>query len=70
MNEIYTLTLHLHSGQTIKFDCAGYSIVQTEDGLPMRLDYTPTDEWGKTLAFVDFRAIAAIEVERAETGSS
>lgn len=67
-NETYTLIIHLHSGQTITFDCAGYEIVQADDGVPARLDYTPVDGWSKTLAFVDFRAIAAIEVERAVPG--
>jgi hypothetical protein len=63
-NATHTLTIHLHSGQTIQFDCAGYDIIQSDDGLPVRLDYTPVDEWSHSLAFVDFRAIAAIEVSR------
>lgn len=61
---LYTLIIHLHSGQTVRFECAGYEIVQSDNGVPVQLNYTPVDEWSHTLAFIDFRSIAAIEVER------
>lgn len=71
----YTLYLHLIGGQTVTLPCKAFEIVpgsmeEGEDGnvveIPMRLDYTLVDGWMKTLGFLDFRGVVAIEVERSD----
>lgn len=69
---MFTLFIHLYTGKTIELDCEGYEIVPAsvdEHGneTPMQLNYTPLDEWQQTLGFIDFRAVAAIEVRRNAT---
>lgn len=75
MSAPFTLYLHLMGGQTITLPCESFEIVppgMTDDGIPTppRLDYTPAEGWHRTVGYLEFRTIAAIEVERAETGSS
>lgn len=67
----FTLSLHLIGGQTVTLPCESFEIVPAgvdADGneTPMRLDYTPVEGWNRTVGFLDFRAVTAIEVERSE----
>lgn len=69
----YTLLLHLIGGQSVTLPCESYEIMppsveQDDEGnlveMPLRLDYTPVEGWDRTLGFLDFRGVVAIEVER------
>lgn len=71
MSAPYTLYIHLIGGHTVELPCETFGIsppTVDADGaeLPMRIDYTPVAGWQRGLSYLDFRAVAAIEVERSE----
>ena len=68
MTAPYTLTVHLASGQVLTLPCERFEIVQATDhhGEPagLTLNYTPVNGWERSLGYLNFAAVAAIEVER------
>ena len=68
MSAPYMLTIHLMSGKTVTLPCESFEIVQATDHHGERagltLNYTPVDGWERSLGYLNFAAVAAIEVER------
>lgn len=67
MSARYMLTIHLISGQRLFVPCETYEIIPRADHhgapLPPEFQYTPAEGAPAPLVYLNFGAIAAIEVE-------
>ncbi len=74
MDSPFVLTIWLVGIPTpITLACESFEITEPDvdehgHATPLRLDYEPVEGWQRTLGYLSFNAVAAIEVERRDAG--
>lgn len=58
---VYTLTVHLLSGQSFEVTTTSHEITEATADTPMRLDYTP--HGGVEIEYLRFDSVAAVLVK-------